>query len=437
MLTKSIDLMTDEEKEFEYNLFMKLFNLEISFSELYNSFNMTRDHYDSNLVESFIWKYSKYAMEKYYIQDFYYFVMSKPFFQECYNNYSKYINKEISFYDYFEQLNKFDINRNSYHTFIMKYLNKIMKVQNVSIASIKQKVLYSRNILDLINSSSDEKEIFTLLTDYGEYKYFGIAKGNSKLHTLKSGVSDYVIVKYRDTISREEQEQIISSLNQKIDKVLSAHKENQKNEKAEIKKEQLNEMFDQSSNLVNEFINSKGSLKDFLNKKNITYTEFEKMIESVKQNDMELYQQYSDSIDNKKAQQYAVIMKKCDNIIYWIKNGIIDENTEKKRDYNMLDYYTYTSLTPDEFIRVVKDNHSKDMRIIRNFFERYKGKNDETDLIRKMKYSINFVEVTDEQKEEVINYLRSINSPINIKLFKLAARKILQDELLNGDKKTR
>lgn len=57
-------------------------------------------------------------------------------------------------------------------------------------------------------------------------------------------------------------------------------------------------------------------------------------------------------------------------------------------------------------------------------------KKNELKTIREMKYTVNSVEITDEQKAIILEYLKSINAPYNMRLFRISTKRYLNGELL-------
>lgn len=180
-----------------------------------------------------------------------------------------------------------------------------------------------------------------------------------------------------------------------------------------------------------EFISSNITINDFLNKKEITKKEFSDALASISEYDTELHKKYMDHINQKQSERYAVLVSKTDLILSLMKNGIVNEETNVKKEFDILDYYINTNLTPEQFLEISKKQYKRnDLVLIRTFFAKNKIKNSEEKIIREAKFIINSVEITDEQKDIVINYLKQIKAPINTKIFRLALRRYLNNELI-------
>ena len=430
-----------EQRKYEYEMFMKAINLEIPFSELHKVFHYgEKSGQDMKLIDDFIFYYRGYNTNIDGMFNIY--VMDKPLFKKSFDTYMDFINKKISLYEYLEQVEQLDLDKVSYINVVFEYADKIKQVPQNEITKMREKGFFSRNVLEYLLNTSDEKEIFDILTVYGQYKSRGLSYGNNQLNNLMGLIFDFVIVKYRNNINDNERDEIISSLKKKIYNVYKKYYEMKQeeflNKKTKEKTEYLNEILEQSINLINNYMDSNLYLKQYLEKTKIPKKDFDKSLESIQKNKPELYQQYEKYNKKLQSEKFAVLSNKCDIIIERMKNGVINEETNEKRDFDILDYYMYTNLTPEEFVNIIKEKcNSNDMRIIKTFFTKNKGKKDETKIIREMKYSINSVEITDEQKEKIIDYLKSINAPVNIRTFKLAVKRYLNNELINEKGKTR
>lgn len=410
------------EKDYKYKMFMKALNLEIPFSELHNGFGYNEGSYgDEELIESISHMYNIYYLDK-------------PLIKRWFDIYMKYVNKEISLYEYLEQFEQLDLDKSSYITIVFNYAKKVENMSKNEIKKMREKSNFYKNVLEYILNISSEKEIFELLTVYGKYKSKGIYYGNVQLNTLINHIYTFVRLKYGNNISDDERDKIVNDLKEKVHNVLKIYsdlkKEEDSNRKREEKEQCLNEILVKSINLINNYMISNLNKKQFLEKYNISKKDFDKALESIKNNEPELFQQYKDYNNKLQSERFAVVSNKCNIIIDQIKNGVINEETNEKRDFDILDYYMYTNLTPEEYINIIKENYNgTDIRDVKRFFAKYNSKIDETKMIREMKFIINSIEVTEEEKEMIINYLNSINAPINIKIFRLALKKYFNSEL--------
>ena len=119
-------------------------------------------------------------------------------------------------------------------------------------------------------------------------------------------------------------------------------------------------------------------------------------------------------------------------IIMQIRCGVINKKTGAKRPFDMLDYYLLTNMSLKEFVRKAKEFNIDVTGVKRFFFENRVISDllDETPYIMQMIYIINNKEITLEQKKLIIEYLKGINAPVSISLFRLAVKKYLNGELV-------
>ena len=92
-------------------------------------------------------------------------------------------------------------------------------------------------------------------------------------------------------------------------------------------------------------------------------------------------------------------------IIAQIHNGVIDEKTKQKREFDIFDYYTLTSMSLKEFMQAAGTFGIEPIGI-KGFFLQNDLRNishDDTDRIMKMGYIVNGIEATLEQKKLMMN----------------------------------
>ena len=422
-----------------HDTFIRVMDMELPFSELrkYYKYDIGLGK-DMELITNIMLKHYKY----YYYDSYNSLrndIFERPLCKNCYETFINYLNKKISLYEFLELIEQFDLDRSSFITIVYEYASCIENKSKSEVSKLKEQGYFSRNILDFVLNTNDEKEIFKLLTVFGQYNSKGIAFGNEQLRYLISAIADFVIVKYRDTISVEKKDIIIKEIKEKINIVYKKYFDIENEEYLNIKRERqektINEKVIDSTNIVTDFMSKNISLKQYLEEHNMLKSEFNKHLNIIKNNKKELYKQYEEYINNNKAVRYAVLSKKCNTIIDKIKNGVVNEETNEKREFDILDYYAYTNLTPDEFIELIINRCDvSDLRKVRTFFAKNKYTKDETANIRKMKYSINSMEISDELKEKIVCYLNNINSPVNMRTFRMALKKYFNKEIVLDEK---
>ena len=173
------------------------------------------------------------------------------------------------------------------------------------------------------------------------------------------------------------------------------------------------------------------SLERYCNLTNITVAAFENYVNLVKEAGNPIYDEYFSFSEEQRSTKFSLLMDKFRLMISLIKNGVIEDGV--KRDFNILDYYSYTKLPFDEVKRIIKGKVS-------NFeygcFSRFCSNYDDKILNEKAKRDlldtdINFFckiskegeivdtgySVNEYDKQHVINMLRSKNIPITFSTY--------------------
>ena len=168
----------------------------------------------------------------------------------------------------------------------------------------------------------------------------------------------------------------------------------------------------EAKRFVNEYLESKLSLEKFLENSNITMKVWEYYVNLIKLEDTELYRKYEASCG---------LIKVADTILYYLENGIEEDGVMRK--FNVLDYFMLTSLSFEElYEQEIKGKYNKhEIYIFRSFFSRPLTERTiryfyEDKLIVNVEFGEDNMPiigsghvVTNEEKEEIINFLREHN----------------------------
>lgn len=418
-----------------YDMYMSFFDNETDIDELYKNEKINKNRYSHvvYLIKRFIVNFQDYAKDNYGIEDLEKYVLNSKLFKKCYENYIKYIEGNISVGEYLSNIENAKIDILSYRKIVQNYAEEVLNMSKIDIEELMNKGNHIKKTLELIESISDENEIFSVLTGYGRYKDVGIENGNYRIRNLKGYVFDYVVVKYQ--LDKKELDIKVNSLKEKILKVINLYngiennvkKEQQKNDR----KNYIEEISKRSIDLITEFISKDMSINVFLREKGVSKQEFYDALTSISEHAPNLYKKYNDYIDEKTSQMNDFLETKVDLIVDLIKNGIVNEETNVKKEFDILDYYMNINLSPGKFLDIAKNKYKgNDLILIRTFFSKNRTRHDEEKIIMDAKYIINSVEITNEIKEQVINYLKQINAPISTNVFKIALRRHLKNELI-------
>lgn len=473
-----------KEKLNYYDKFMDFINNKISFEELSSNNDKTNDfnkekHSDSvyNVVNDYVdYHELEYIIrnwnnidEKYHEplnydlgisiyktefdsklnDEFKSLVMKSPLYKLCFNIYDEYLDKKISDEELYNKIVNLNIDFKSTWMFALEYAKcagidaeKIGKIKRDGFKEIEPYIIMPREVYSILLKITDHFYSHDILYDYGEFESKGFNYGYKKVKELYEYVDQFIDLMKRRfiftissrRITPDELEPIKHNVKKLINNFLSVSKyEYEKKLQEKNLQEKKPIEIETAQKVVKNFLNTSISLKQFLIDRKINKHDFECYLKLLKQEDIELYNEYKNYMQNKKAKTYAIISNKAENIIDKIKNGVVNEETNEKRSFDILDYYIYTNFTPDEFIEFIKDKCSiDDLRSVRQFFAKNKNLVSSPKIVNEIRKStmiVNNVEVTDEQKDNVLRYLKSINAPISTKIFKIAMRRYLNNEL--------
>ena len=224
--------------------------------------------------------------------------------------------------------------------------------------------------------------------------------------------------------------------------------------KQELKQKNENEnSFEEAINIVKLFINSEfENIEDFCNEYNININKFKIYVDTIKEQDSNLFDLYVKKTTLIKQKNYAIIISISKNIMDNIKNGVL-ENGEI-RPFDLLDYYRTTTYDRTTILKVLKDVDPLDAKIYISFLRKYSNsilldeRKIKEILNSKQIIGIEFdkdgkpilgsgYEVLKEEKEYVINYLKDNNIPLYDDVYNIALKRYLNGNLVLDSKKSK
>jgi len=280
-----------------------------------------------------------------------------------------------------------------------------------------------------------------------------IDAANIKLKYLKEHIYDFIIIYYPN------KKYLIEVLREKVDVYL----EYKNNERNLIKEEQLKNKETKKYNvkkvIIEDFIKSDFyRIVDFCEDCNLNVKEFEICMNFIKKIDKDLYQKYLSEIQRKKLIFDRIVVDKIKQMVYFIDNGIKDNDIVRK--FDIIDYYQYIGLNILELYwylnnyefstleikkikilvdkdRGLKDINSKDyflteeenVKNILNDIQEYGAKKDSKGLLVSGTGRI----IRLDEKEKIIEFLRKIKAPLTVKNYKVACRRYVNGTLLFDD----
>lgn len=221
-----------------------------------------------------------------------------------------------------------------------------------------------------------------------------------------------------------------------IDKVMNAYTKEQTLIREEKIRKEKEEKVLACSDIVSRFLEKDfKAKKDFLDYEGLTETQFDKILETVEQENFELYVKFMNKFNSLKSQRYALLMKTVETILAGLVNGVNENGIV--RPFNFLDYCLLTKLPFDKFTILVVNSNKLDNTNIRQFrqFSRavksYSMVTNEYIFNERYIVNLNGVqhEVTYEEKTLALAYLRKYNMSNYYILYKLALQKVLKGQI--------
>lgn len=350
----------------------------------------------------------------------YYQSISKEFekkqnekYQDYFKSYiEKYFDSNFCLYLYIKEYGQLNI----YDTF--KTMNNYKTKRENSDAKFV-------TLFDQLLKSNDQKEIINIIQSREQCSY------------LKRELSQYVFMFWG---FKDNTNDIYVSLNEKLNIFKSYLDENAKLKKETLKQEIRDEQLKCAEVIIQDYLDGDYyTIDDFCQVKNISNSVFFKYLEILKDKNHPLFSIYTDKQEKSKNERYARLVGRARQIISLMKSGVVEN--DKRRDFDLLDYYSMTKLNFDEFLHIIKDRlNTSDYRILRSFFAKYKNDKElkAYDLanIYDSKTTIGVQvdakgrvipnsgrEVTLEEKKGIIRYLRFHNIPITSNTYNIAFRR--------------
>lgn len=270
---------------------------------------------------------------------------------------------------------------------------------------------------------NDREKIIKIINKYQTEKYF-------ETRRLKTFIRSYA--RFFREIEKVELE---ADLLEKID----LYSEEKREKSKEKPKEMTTEDIIHYHKIVNRFMQSnkpKQKLaKEYAEKTGISEARAYRYIQLAERLD-NISQRKETIIQTKKQEKYKEIESTITIILELIKNGV-PTNDDKTRKFNLLDYYTLTTLTPVEMSKIIKEKIPKQdyitfMNEILNNSEKDKKTTEEKKL--KETYKVlnkedKLIEMTEEDKKYVLNYLETNEIPLTEKTYTQAVKRYVNLEL--------
>ena len=177
----------------------------------------------------------------------------------------------------------------------------------------------------------------------------------------------------------------------------------------------------------------------------LSLKKFKNILSFIKLEDKELYNLYEQKALSIKQKNYRNMTSICKEIIDYINNGILENGAV--RSFDLLDYYHITKCDRTTILKILKETSPKDVKIYGAFLRRYQNSkllNEsqvEEILNSKQTIGIEFDKnnnpilgtgyiVTQEEKENIFNYLKENNIPLYDDVYNIALKRYLNKNLI-------
>ena len=190
--------------------------------------------------------------------------------------------------------------------------------------------------------------------------------------------------------------------------------------------------------IVRNFISGDYFSKErYLRDENIPIKTFNKALDFCNENHPELIREYEEKLQKLAKQRFYPVLENAKEIIYSILYGI-DLDDGSHRDFDYLDFKLATKMDVKEFINFIKDkklvkNRDEFLKVIRWLKPKEEVLYFSYNQVRSTKYIYDGVELTDEMKEEIFDYLKDNNIGNDLRAFNVIIKRLLNGEMtING-----
>lgn len=206
----------------------------------------------------------------------------------------------------------------------------------------------------------------------------------------------------------------------------------------EIRAREYLKKLERATNVIEIFVASDSrNIKSFCDQYNISMTEFRGYVDILKDNNLPLYNDYTDIATSNKKQTYVVVSEKIKLIVCLLGNGI--EENGVKRNFDLIDFCQIAnSLSPDDIMNLARNLVDKRSYSLLKKFVSNNKKNMRFDSrakenILSMTQYINFEkdqdgypipgtgeEFANSKKIQLMEYLNDSNVPLNLATYNMA-----------------
>lgn len=301
-----------------------------------------------------------------------------------------------------------------------------------------------KHMIDMQRSMKKRKQNVTLVNCYEAIANAKTGKEVEEIAKKYNRDINYVkrnFYLYSQILTSEQNIKIEEAL-KKYDEYRKEEKKKLANTKSELNRiKALNKLKEESTRMITKFLEDPSQpLSEFLNKNNIDRNQFNKYLETIYVFNEELHKKYSTSVSEIKLEREERENKILEKIVDGLANGYKED--EEIRNFDILDYFTITRIPLFKMNNLSNRLNKDDRTLIRKFITKFADAEDgrpvHEENIRKTAFttSARFDEekneipgtrrdITEEEKESMIKYLKTHDMPINFITFNAVKNRYL------------
>ena len=326
--------------------------------------------------------------------------------------------------------------------YIKKYLTEGIKLKGVDLIVMsshandlekcyndkRKKIEYE--LYDKLSRASSKEKIVSLI----DRAINGVFTDINRIYT---GVLDYIISKNVD--NDEDRDNIFFWIKDNLAIYTKVKNEEMEKVNAKLDSENDKSLLGDARKLVHEYMNSDYDNRiGFCTDRNINLAYFDKLLNVVEKYDYSLYDEYKMFVKEKRHKQIEDVVGNFKTIVNGITNGV--EENGKVRNYDLLDYSLATNLNFEDFQTLCREANLKGdkLRKVRAFVAKNMNVGSKkTKTVLDEKLIIGNKEISMEEKEYVLSYLKLHHVAFNEKVYMLALRRYLNGTLDVEEQKTK
>ncbi len=243
------------------------------------------------------------------------------------------------------------------------------------------------------------------------------------------------VLRKHDFLTNDE----LESLSRIYTKIKNSYKEKSSEVCIPPTKTLSNEELMNFSTIIEEFMESGKNLLEYRYDKGtlITPKKFNAKLKYIEKYTPELYKEYIDYTQERKNYLKRIVMETINYLIDKIENGIPLEDGQK-RDFDILDYYLLIDIPFADYVAFFKANSTNNtqIKLLGTFYKENSSKelpNKEILKFLNYKFRRNNMDISEEIKLEILNYLYQYRIPITAATIRVEIDRYVSNTLYEKD----